>query len=430
MDLDDSGREKAEEAACKQEAARASELLVSAALEESRPEKPRPGREIIRDARMIATTNGVTLNITADSLEYKLPVDGKEVLLVRVDWTKEGIETARKAIDEARDRKAAEITSRYKVQFGREDEQPDRQYIIKEDGSFERGEPIRSRNPLLPELYGIEAALAHSEPAYFGKDGKTPLKFYFLKDSYVKGDVEGVVAHYINKDWQGRPAVLIAPNSTDFRPITEADLAAAGIVGEYSIESLLVHEMAHNTQFNLDWDLSENLEKVSSAMGWAPFEHPETKETRWLIRARPDELYEIEPGSTVWIRRNEKGQALDAKGDVVAEAKDAFRLETHELRDRALVRPPTEYFDNAVEMAAEALMLFRLGGEQRLYLLRESPVLYAFIKSQDQAEIDRLKGVGPDGKPLLIRGKEGGLVANTAENRAIIASFEGGGTGK
>jgi hypothetical protein len=279
--------------------------------------------------------------------------------------------------------KQKELTDKYKVQFSKDNEDADKQWVIKADGTLDRGDMIKSRKPTLNELRGIEAALEKAHPSELSKDGKTAVKFYFLQDTYIKGDTGETIATYRNKDLHGNPAVFVLPHATDGRPITEADRPAEG---EYSIESLLVHELAHNTEYSLNWDEEKTLIAISEKLGWAPYEDAKTHETIWLIKAKDNQFFKYVPAEDQWIRCNSSGGMVDKNGMPVDDQKKAQLVSTTFVRDNAVVRPVTDYFDNVTEMFAEGMMFYRLGGKRREQLEKESPTLFAFVKEQDEAE--------------------------------------------
>jgi hypothetical protein len=206
------------------------------------------------------------------------------------------------------------------------------------------------------------------------------------------------------------------PRGTDGRPITEKD---GPIAREYSIESLLVHELGHNTQYSLNWEDEKTLIDVSKRLGWAPYEDPKTHETIWLIETKNHQFYKYSAEN--WVRCNATGHPVDKSGKVVDKETSAESATTAEVRDAALVRPATDYFDNVTEMFAEATMLYRIGGDKRRELLNQSPSLYSFVKDQDQAEIN-LHYAKAGTK--MIRAVDGSVVPDNADNRLLVSDFE------
>ncbi len=81
-------------------------------------------------------------------------------------------------------------------------------------------------------------------------------------------------------------------------------------------------------------------------------------------------------------------------------------------------------------MHAEALAGFRVGetgqekpGDRRTLAI-DSPKLYEVMKRYDQEQINKLHKPGPNGEPTHIRGLDGKIIENSAENRRAIAERE------
>lgn len=386
----------------------------------------------------VAMRYGVLATPEHDQLRFHIQVDGKDQTLFVLDAKDEAARDAaaleaNKRLREITQAKQEELEAKYHVAFSRQNEDVEKQITkVNVDNTFERSDAmIHARTPRLDEIYGIEAALKHSAPSYVSKDGKQPVKFYFLEDQLVKGDKSSTLANYVNKDKDSRPAVYFWPNSSSSRPITEEDLKKNGLPEEYSIESLLTHELGHSSQYRLGWDNSEKLEKLSNDMGWAPYEDPNTHETVWLIKGNGDDRYKLAADGEQWLRTNKAGDLVDKAGNPVKEEKDAEHLSPSDVRKKALIPPPSDYFDNACEMAAEGFMMFRTSAERRKHLMETSPEFYTFIKAQDQADINVAFGTKADGNPEMIRNKDGNLVENNGSNRQAVTDFESGNlTGK
>jgi len=99
-------------------------------------------------------------------------------------------------------------------------------------------------------------------------------------------------------------------------------------------------------------------------------------------------------------------------------------LDTEKMRERALIKPPTFYFDNPLEVAAEGLSLLRAGAATRAALLKGSPKMYTFIRELDQADIDLSYGTVTGGGSKMVRLPNGRLAANDTASRHAIADFE------
>jgi hypothetical protein len=94
------------------------------------------------------------------------------------------------------------------------------------------------------------------------------------------------------------------------------------------------------------------------------------------------------------------------------------------VRQRALVRPPTDYFTAPDEMLADSLMLLRVGEDGRKELIKSGSEVYNVIKDFDQAEIDLRFGKSADGNSKKVRLPNGNLVDNNDDSRQVISSFD------
>lgn len=395
-----------------------------------RPSSTQPSPEKgTKDSLTISSiyrAHGILMTRDGDKLVPKLKVNGQEVTLGQpFENTKEGLAAADAHLKNLEEQKKADLTKRYGVQFSIEGEDVEKQVLkLNPDQTFERGEMVKARAPSLSELYGVEATLANAQPSHTANDG-TAVKFYFLKDKYVKRDDDSTKANFVKTDKDGKPAVYVWPRATDGMPLTEKDLKVQpdSIVEEYSVQSLLTHELGHNTIYRLGWETEKTLVEACKQLGWAPYDDRDSKETIWLIQGKKNDFYKLFDGET-WIATNAQGKPVDKDGKVVASEDDAHKLPAEEVRQLALYPPPTDYFDNAVEVAAEALMMLRSSQVRRNLLLSRSPVIYEYIKGKDQEDMDLTHGKTGSGESKMIRIPDGTVVANTAEHRKTIKDFE------
>lgn len=395
------------------------EMLV-AVLPQS-PEVPEKvsDKPAARTYANLASEHGLSLKIAQDKIEFTMQLDGQTKIVASCEKTQRGIAEAEKEIRKQTLEKRESIQKSYGVTFSSNNEEVEKQVtgVGPKETLLRNNKMIHAREPKLTELYGIESALAKSTPSHLDVDGRTPVKFYFLKDTYIEGDTGSTAANFIAKDKNGKAAVYFGPKQSDSRPITEKDAEKLGITDEHSMQSLLTHELAHNTVYRLKWDDSATLERKCKEMGWAPYQSP-AGETTWIIKAKANELYRIDSELTNWVRCDDKGNYLNDKGQPASEDK-ALRITPAKMRDRALMRPPTDYFDNTIEMFAESIMSFRVSEKRRAEFARTSPDLYKFIREQDQAELDKAYGTG-----TRIRLPDGSVADLNAATRKAVSDFE------
>lgn len=368
----------------------------------------------------VARESGLSAKVTADKVEFTLALDGQTKVIAKCDKTDQGLTEAEKEIQKQVQEKKASIRRTYGVTFSADNEEVEKQVtgVGPNETLIRNNKMIHAREPRLGELYGIEAALTHSVPSHLDSDGKTPVKFYFLKDTYMEGDTSGTVANFVAKDKNGKAAVYFGPRQSDSRPITEKDAEKLKITDEHSIESLLTHELAHNAVYRLKWDDPATLERQCKAVGWTTHQTL-TGETTWIIKAKAGELYRISTELDNWVRCDDKGRYLNDKGVPCSGEDKAQKITPEQMRDRAILRPPTNYFDNPIEMFAESMMMFRVSGTKRAEFAKSSPLLYKFIREQDQADIDLTYE-----RDKKIRLPDGALADKNDANKKIVSDFE------
>lgn len=189
-----------------------------------------------------------------------------------------------------------------------------------------------------------------------------------------------------------------------------------GILG---LEGTLYHELGHHEQYMKFKSLefvgpyaSKQSNDLAKEMGW--------------IAGKEQPLFKDKTGG-LWSHNEEDGTFRFDSGTLPKDGKRT--LDQLQMRERALVRPITTYFDNAIEMHAEALSMYRMGERAdirggRQYLATDSPKLYETIKKFDQAAIDKKMGQDEQGHSKFIRGIDGKLVENTSAIRQLIEQRE------
>lgn len=404
----------------------ASEIALSRLQAEAIAQAPPAPVKPVPKPGALAAAHGLDIRKDNDEIVFSVKTRGSELEIARCTREPESVRKAEQLIEKLEKEKQTELEKKYGVAFSKEDEAVETQ--IKEldkCGNFIKSDRvIKARKPMMPELLGIGEALRSGEPSHLARDNKQGVKFYFLKENFLATDGADTLANFMQKDKDGRPAVYFWPQGTVGRLTTEEDHQKWGVANEKTIESLTEHELAHNSQFRLKWDDSPTLEKIVDRMGWHVHQVGNTCEYIWMIRGKKDDYYRISEDGYSWLGCNKQGEYINGDGAVVAKQELAAQYTSDDIRARALVKPPTEYFDNAVEMAADALMMFRASEGRRAELLRNSRDFYSFIREQDQMDIDHTHGKDNQGKSKKIRLPDGVLVDNTAQNAALVSQFE------
>lgn len=204
--------------------------------------------------------------------------------------------------------------------------------------------------------------------------------------------------------------------------LTILPLTRQHLNGFTGVEGVLYHELGHHEQrLGIGEDditspkASREGRQIAAAMGWA-----------WS--KKHGDVF-LDKNNNPW-KYNETKDKWDWAG--AKPPKDGVTTITKkQMRDRAKVTPMTSYNDSPLETHAEAVSAFRLGetgnpkevGDRRLLAIT-SPQLYEAIKKYDQDMINKTHKPGPDGKPTHIRGLNGRIIENTAENQRTIADRE------
>jgi len=287
---------------------------------------------------------------------------------------------------------------------------------------------VECRAPKLRELEVLASVLRKSEPSQRTRDGG--VKFNFLTENANK-------IHQSHSAFYEKDQVFIEPIAENQGLWQDAAYTHRSTKG-HSLEALLTHELAHNSQENMGWDLSDRFSQKMIEVGklygfklqqglWLYEANTKTDGQNDLFHFDPDLFDSSKPDCKPWMRCDRKGIPLNAQGEPVHKSKAEF-LGVEEMRDRAKVKPATWYAKNPTEADAEARTCLRLNRESRARMLTESPEVYAIAKDEDQQEIDKAFGLveaGRDkGSPKYLRGLDGALNDNTPEIRRSIAKWE------
>ncbi|MBI4532676.1 MAG: hypothetical protein HY711_01915 [Candidatus Melainabacteria bacterium] len=370
-------------------------------------------RGLRSQANGVENRRGVRIEQHNGRFAYYFAANGQESVLFTTEATESGLREGDEKLSKLVEDKQNELTSQFKVTFGRSGEDVVWKANPAEQGG---GHHIKARTPRLDELAGVEAALFRSQPAQLlDNSGLEGIKVNFLTETSIGS------AAYKSAGLDGKSAIFVEPRSVDTpRFPTEQDGAKAGGTARESTEALFVHELSHNTQHKTGWDELEKRKQLVAEIGWIP---STTDSQLYLFRDKEGHLYRPpnnEFDTPLWTRCNEAGEPINDKGEVVTPDK-AIVLSNDQMMAIAEVPPASGYFPNATEMCAGGLTFFRLDRKWREDLLNRSPRLYKLAKQLDQAEIDATYGTGK-----YIRSLDGLLVEDTYTKRKSIESLERG----
>ncbi len=362
-------------------------------------------------------------------VQYKMAGSTENKILFETTAGSTEFAQSKHRLDAITQEKINDLKSKYHVSFSLDDENAVRPWVQSKTHAdrLVPGAMLKARAPRLSELMGVEAALQSSQPSQFLAVGKHPdqqigLKFYFLKTpTFGKSTYD---AGLYAADEKGKPSVFFEPDLQPDRPITAADAFQKHEDVKTSIEALAAHEIAHNAEWNMGlWD-PEKLKPIAEKLGWTT----STDSSYWLLKGNSGEFFRLTndglSSDKGWIRCDQKGAALANDGKPVADPSAAPHLTNTEVRQRALVRPPTDYFTAPDEMLADSLMLLRVGEDGRKELIKSGSEVYNVIKDFDQAEIDLRFGKSADGNSKKVRLPNGNLVDNNDDSRQVISSFD------
>ncbi|CAN5528426.1 hypothetical protein BH10CYA1_BH10CYA1_32590 [soil metagenome] len=343
------------------------------------------------------------IEIRSDNYQYKffLNANGERKELFTGGANSEGLEQANTELQKLVDDKKRYLEEKFNVRFGQAGE-PYSDFLTKlESVNSASPKEYKTIEPELYQLVGLEEALKRSEPTV--KSLTVPITIYFVDKS------PGATGFY--GGWNAA-SPYIAFYSPEIRDVaTQKDAAANGnATNESDFESLAIHEIAHATQYrsilnSLDYSQYDE-------MGWVPCNNviDKAKGGGWLIKTSNGEFYKREDSGD-WTRTTENGTLLnDEQGQPVVK-------NSAQIREMAVVRPISDYFDNPREMQADSLMAYRAGRDWQKKLYDESPALYKMTKKWDQQELDEYYGLDKQGNSKRIRNFDGDIVENTEENR-------------
>lgn len=279
----------------------------------------------------------------------------------------------RQQMTEGTRQRLKEMSARYGIKF-----------ITSGEHKYENGK-IRAGVPTGDELDALERVLK-SNPHINVKG----MRVMFV-DRNKKGN--NVLAAHEN-DGKQPPRIWMMPSGRN-----------RGTDGWNKLESDISHEMSHEEQHQINnkRDLGHPRstpegKRLAREMGWT------------TDRAKP-RLLDKTGGEWTYHEKSETWRSADGKK----------RLTNEQMRERAKVRPASNYFDSADEMHAEGISRFRT---DRAGLAEDSPHLYSVMKDFDQRMLDKKYGKDSNGQSNYIRDENGKIVRNTPEARQRIERME------
>jgi hypothetical protein len=353
---------------------------------ELNPEKQSSDPKSVYDPKI--AKYGVNVEKADGQYEYHLKEDKQDKVLFKTDASPEGLKQGEQKLHDMRQQKEDDLGSKYGVEFSHDGD------------SVKRGDrDIPMRDPRLQELAGVEAALRKVPDGQVRNNDGSPLKMNFSKENIISG-----AGAFVQTDGNGQRTMFVQP--TYGLPATEKGSETSGT----SYEGLLDHELGHNMQGRDQ--ISDD--KLAQGMGW------QKGRFGYNLEDRNGNTYEPirqagEANAQGWLRTGKDGDFLDANG----QPGKPEMISNQEMRERAKVRPSSDYFPNPKEEFAEGVANYRMGSGSRGDLLRNSPEVYDQIKQMDQAEIDKSYGAGK-----MLRLPSGEMAPKESANRQEVSDFE------
>jgi hypothetical protein len=380
-----------------------------------------------RENALVLQKYGVTRINDHGMIEYRLAGSADDTMLFETKAGAGEFAFSEHQLEVRTAAKIRELKSEYGVSFSADGENAVRPWVASKSNPDRLipGAMLKARAPRLTELMGVEAALQSSQPSQFtSSTSHAALKFYFLKTPSFGSNTYD--AGLFAADEKGKASVFFEPDKEPDRPITAADAVQKHQDIKTSIEALAAHEIAHNAEFNMGLGNLDKLKPVAEQIGWtisspgSDFYLLKGNNNGEYFRLTNDGL----SSDKGWIRCALDGSAMDDNGNPVADPSKAPHLTNAEVRQRALIKPPTDYFTAPDEELADSLMLYRVGEDGRKQLMSSGLQLYNVVKGIDQSEIDARFGTNGDGTAKKIRMPNGSLADNDEKTQSIATQFE------
>lgn len=186
--------------------------------------------------------------------------------------------------------------------------------------------------------------------------------------------------------------------------------ARVDIRGWSALEGTLLHELVHHEQYqrwgNTYFGYPGSHAETSTLIDRLGWEYSAAHGT-CLLRDREGGRWNYNSAQGVWNWVSGAARPTDG----------VLSVDSQGMRQRALVRPATNYFTYPSEEQAEGMAMFRM---DRAGLARTAPDLYRIMRDYDQQSIDRRFGHRLNGRPRMIRDIDGSLIQNTPQARRSI----------
>ncbi|MBS1996711.1 MAG: hypothetical protein JSS86_10385 [Cyanobacteria bacterium SZAS LIN-2] len=360
-------------------------------------------------------SHGVTIIGEKGQYKFGYRANGEVSEVLSVPAGLKGLREARVQLDAMADKRQLDLANTFGISFAKAGEE----VTFRSDGGDHR---IVARAPRLNELTAMELALNKSQPGQLSLDGQTGVKFNFVKDKDAvnigfgglfeyQGKVPNVFLH--NEISQSKPVT-----ARDYDPMPRDDGQRRG-----SLEQAATHEIAHHSDMKVRGQDPVLEAAIREKLGWVKYREGELDFSTHLLKSKDGELYKYNFVGRTWTRSDAKGNALDAQGKPAEPGREHV-ISNEEMMRRSAVPPISDYFNNPTEMLMEGFKEFRVGGDNRANLLRQSPILYEQVRLQDNRELGLHYGNNADGQSSMVRLPDGTLAKRDAQSEQAISAFE------
>jgi len=347
---------------------------------------------------------------------YGFRINGEGQDLFTTPASRKGLAEAQSRLGEMAKQRQLHLAQTFGVSFAK----PGEEITFRADAGQVK---LNARAPRINELTVMEGVLNKSQPGQLTLDGKSGAKFNFLQDK----DAQTLTASGLFEFHGETPNIFLHHEISQDRPMTERDrdpMPREDGRRRNSLEGVATHEIAHNSDMKVRGVDPKLEEEIRENLGWVRFREGNFYEyDTHLLKGKDNVLYRFSHNDKTWVASDAQGNALDIQGNK-AQPGAEFRLSNDEMMRQALVPPITDYFNNPTEMLMEGFKSFRVGGNRRAVLFRDSPILYEQVKAQDDRELALHYGVDATGQSIMVRLPDGTLAKRDAQSQDAIAQFE------